>query len=86
MSPGVYRTLTGKILVLGSAVSRLGLNGRMPRPFVVVHSGNTQIIAFGFLACRSLSVTTVPSSFASGFAGSFGSWISRSMGCCKRVS
>jgi hypothetical protein len=55
----VYRTLTGKILVFASAVNRLGLKGRIPRPFVVVHSGNTQIIAVGFLACRSLSVTSV---------------------------
>lgn len=35
-------------MVLPSALSRLGHSGRMPLPFVVVVSGNTQIILLGF--------------------------------------
>lgn len=48
--------LTGKILVLGGAESRLGENGRIPRPFVVVHSGSTTMIAEGFSASSAESV------------------------------
>ncbi len=33
----------GKIFAVGGAVRRDGLNGRMPRPLVVVHSGKTTI-------------------------------------------
>lgn len=57
MSPGVYRRLTGKILVFGSAVNKLGLKGSIPRPFVVVHSGNTQRMDCGYFFCSSFSVT-----------------------------
>lgn len=53
MSGGVYRKLMGKILVFGGVVNRLGLNGKMPRPFVVVHSGNTTITLCG---CSDTSV------------------------------
>lgn len=52
MSGGVYRKLMGKILVFGGAVRRLGLNGKIPLPFVVVHSGNTTITLFGCSATR----------------------------------
>ena len=38
--------------------------GSMPRPFVVVHSGKTQIIERGFFAWSSFNVTRL-----SGFAG-----------------
>lgn len=57
MSPGVYLKFTGKILVFGGAVSKEGLNGKMPRPFVVVHSGSTQMAESGFSLRRSASVT-----------------------------
>ena len=53
ISGGVYRRLIGKILVPGGVIKRLGLNGRMPRPFVVVHSGNTTITRLG---CSATSV------------------------------
>lgn len=43
ISGAVYRRLMGKIFAVGGAVRRDGLNGRMPRPFVVVHSGKTTI-------------------------------------------
>lgn len=59
MSPGVYLRFTGKIFVFGSAVNRLGLKGRIPRPFVVVHSGNTQIMESGDLLWSSSSVTSL---------------------------
>ena len=42
----------GKILVLGGLVVRLGLNGRIPFPLVVVHSGNTTMIRWGFCATK----------------------------------
>lgn len=53
MSAGVYRRLMGKILVAEGTVSSEGLNGRIPRPFVVVHSGKTTI---GRSGCRLMSV------------------------------
>jgi len=53
MSGGVYRRLMGKILVPGGVVKRLGLKGRIPRPLVVVHSGNTTMTRFG---CSATSV------------------------------
>ena len=40
MSAGVYRKLIGKIFVLEGTVRREALKGSIPRPFVVVHSGN----------------------------------------------
>ena len=43
MSGAVYLKLTGNTLVFRGAVSRLGAKGKMPFPFVVVHSGNTTI-------------------------------------------
>lgn len=39
-SAGVYRRLTGKICVLDGIARRERLRGRIPRPLVVVHSGN----------------------------------------------
>ena len=53
MSPGVYRRLTGNIFAFRGAVSRDGLNGNIPRPFVVVHSGKTTT---GRLWCSRRSV------------------------------
>src|SRR6266536_2002316 len=53
ISVGEYRRLIGKIFVLGWVVRRLGLNGRMPLPLVVVHSGKTTMHLFG---CSSRSV------------------------------
>jgi len=47
MSGGEYRRLMGKILVPGGEVRRLGLKGRTPFPFVVVHSGKMTIALFG---------------------------------------
>ena len=41
MSAVVYRRLMGNILVFGGTVRRDGLKGRIPLPFVVVHSGYT---------------------------------------------
>lgn len=58
----------GKILVLEGLVVRLGLNGRIPFPFVVVHSGNTTIIRCGFCASRVLKFVN----FASFGGYSFG--------------
>lgn len=46
-SAGVYLKLMGKILDERGAVSRDPLNGRMPRPLVVVHSGKTAMTRFG---------------------------------------
>ena len=43
------------------ALSRLGLSGRMPRPLVVVHSGNTQMMLFGFEAISEARVTRLAS-------------------------
>lgn len=43
MSAGVYRRLIGKIFAVEGAVRSDVLNGRMPLPLVVVHSGNTAI-------------------------------------------
>lgn len=65
-SGGVYRRLIGNILVPGGVVSRLGLNGRIPLPLVVVHSGKTTITLFG------CSLTSVFKSVIFAFFG----------GCC----
>ena len=43
ISAAVYRRLTGKIFAVSGVVRRDVLNGRMPFPLVVVHSGNTTI-------------------------------------------
>lgn len=45
------------------ALSKLGLNGKMPRPFVVVHSGNTQMMLLGFASTREARVTSFESSW-----------------------
>jgi len=42
--------------VLGGAESRLSEKGRMPRPFVVVHSGSTTMMAEGLSASSAESV------------------------------
>lgn len=47
MSAGVYRRLMGNILVVEGTDSSEGLNGRIPRPFVVEHSGKTTIGRLG---------------------------------------
>lgn len=47
ISGGEYRRLMGNTFVPGGVVRRLGLKGRMPFPFVVVHSGNTTITLDG---------------------------------------
>lgn len=44
----------GKILVLAGADSRDGLNGRIPRPFEVVHSGKTAMLVSAFSSSRVL--------------------------------
>lgn len=62
MSAAVYRRLTGMTFVVGDTVSRLGLNGRMPRPLLGVHSGKTTITRFG------LSLTNVSTSTRRAFA------------------
>lgn len=41
MSAGVYLRLMGKIFDVEGTVKSEGLNGRIPRPFVVEHSGKT---------------------------------------------
>ena len=51
-SPGVYRKLTGYILVLRGVVRRDGHNGNVPRPFVVVASGKTTMGCFGYFLIR----------------------------------
>src|SRR5450756_764877 len=51
-SGGEYRRLTGKIFVPDGVVRRLGLNGRIPLPFVVVHSGKTTMTLCGCSARR----------------------------------
>lgn len=66
ISAGVYRRLIGKTLVLSGTVSKLGLNGRIPRPLVVVHSGKTAMIRSG---CWDSSVSRPTNLF---FGGSFG--------------
>ena len=43
ISAAVYLRLMGKIFAVGGEVSKDALNGRMPLPFVVVHSGKTTI-------------------------------------------
>ena len=48
ISAGVYLRLMGNIFDVRGAVSRDPLNGRIPRPLVVVHSGNTAMERFGF--------------------------------------
>jgi len=53
MSGGEYRKLIGNIFVPGEAVKRLGLNGKIPLPLVVVHSGKTTIHLCG---CCSINV------------------------------
>ena len=60
MSAGVYRKLIGKILTPGGVVRREGLKGRIPLPFVVVHSGYTTITRFEF----SLMSVPIFTSFA----------------------
>jgi hypothetical protein len=57
ISGAVYRKLTGNIFVFAGAVRRLGLNGRMARPFVVVHSGITTMAESGLSLRSWLSVT-----------------------------
>jgi hypothetical protein len=44
--------LTGKILVLDGTPRSDLLRGRMPRPLVVVHSGNKTIERLGYLSTR----------------------------------
>ncbi len=51
-SGGEYRRLTGKIFVPRGVVRRLGLNGNIPLPFVVVHSGKTTMTLCGCSARR----------------------------------
>jgi hypothetical protein len=43
ISGAVYRKLTGNTLAFRGVVRRLGARGKMPFPFVVVHSGKTTI-------------------------------------------
>jgi hypothetical protein len=52
MSAGVYRRLMGKIFDVGGIVSSEGLNGRIPRPFVVEHSGKTTMGRLGWRLMR----------------------------------
>lgn len=52
MSAGVYLRLTGYTFDFGEADRRLGLNGRMPRALLVVHSGKTTIYLLGLRAAR----------------------------------
>jgi hypothetical protein len=60
-SAGVYRRLTGKIRLFAGTPSKLGLNGSMPLPLVVVVSGKTTIIRLGCFATRvSKSVRFAP--------------------------
>lgn len=59
ISAGAYRKLRGKILVLGGVVRRLGLKGRMPRPFEVVHSGSTTIEESGLSLISLLRGTSL---------------------------
>ena len=75
ISAGVYRRLTGKIFVLGGAVSRLGLKGKIPRPFVVVHSGKTTTGRSGL----SLSILERSTSSAEGEGCKVGGRKARSM-------
>jgi hypothetical protein len=56
-SCGVYLKLTGYIFVSPPTPTKDGLSGRIPRPFVVVHSGKTQIMLSGFWATRSARET-----------------------------
>lgn len=61
ISGGEYLRLTGKIFVPGGVVKRLGLNGKIPLPFVVVHSGKTTMTRFECSASKALrSVIFVP--------------------------
>jgi hypothetical protein len=64
-SAGVYLKLTGKTLVLGGVVKRLGLIGKMPLPLEVVHSGKTTRMLLGLL----LSNVSMSTNFA--FSGGF---------------
>jgi len=51
----------GKIFVSGGTVKRLGLNGSIPFPLVVVHSGKTTITRFGCSLTKTLrSVNFAP--------------------------
>lgn len=70
MSAGVYLRLMGKILDVGGMVSSEGLNGRIPRPFVVEHSGKTTM---GRLGWRFMRVVRSVRSLADGGA-SRGYW------------
>jgi hypothetical protein len=45
--------------VVPAAESKLGERGRMPRPFVVVVSGKTQMILVGYCSVSSLRVKSL---------------------------
>ena len=48
ISGGVYLRLIGKMFALAGDVNNELLKGNIPRPFVVVHSGNTATTLSGF--------------------------------------
>lgn len=87
MSAGVYRRLTGNILVLGDTLSSAGLKGRIPRPLVVVHSGKIAIVAPGFSATSAESEVSFAPRGGVGSGGSSARTIAWKsvMRCTRRV-
>lgn len=57
-SGGAYLSEIGKILTFGGASSKLGENGRIALPLVVVLSGRSRI---GLLGCLAMSADSVVS-------------------------
>lgn len=58
-SAGVYRRLMGKMATSFGVVSKLGANLRIPRPLVVVASGNTTTVRVGLARRRVATVAKV---------------------------
>ena len=87
ISAGVYRKLVGKIFAFGGEVSMEGLRGRIPRPFVVVHSGKTQMGREGCSRTRvCISTRVVPFGGCScGVENARRIASSRVMRCTRRV-
>ena len=72
-------------VVLG-ALNKLGLSGRIPRPFVVVHSGNTQMMRFGwsrFIVARVVRVVVEGGCISGGYKARTMEW-KRVVWCSSR--
>lgn len=58
-SAGVYRKLMGNMATSFGVVSKLGANLRIPRPLVVVASGNTTTVRLGLARRRVATVANL---------------------------